>query len=124
MMFSSYLDKLIALFLGSFFFSFFFRCSFLTSSLGLDWSLSIFFTVRLLLRAQEYPSYTKMREEREEFRKTLVSLIMSKENGDKADENDTFPNSQERQLLRYYYYIKHGINTSHIAPMTKRMLNK
>lgn len=123
MFFSSYLNKLIALFLGSLYVSFFFRCSFLPSFLGLDLSLSIF-AIRLLLRAQEYPSYTKMREEREEFRKTLVSLIMSKENGDKADENDTFPNSQERQLLRYYYYIKHGINTSHIAPMTKRMLNK
>lgn len=64
-----------------------------------------------------------MRAEREEFRKTLVSLIMSKESGDDKTD-DTFPNSQERQLLRYYYYIKHGIDTSHIAPMTTRMLNK
>lgn len=71
---------------------------------------------------EEFPSYTKMREEREEFRKALVSIIMAKDTEDKMD--DTFPNSQERQLLRYYYYIKHGIDTSHIAPMTKRMLNK
>lgn len=63
-----------------------------------------------------------MRAEREEFRKTLVSLIMSKETETGTD--DTFPNAQERQLLRYYYYIKHGIDTSHIAPMTQRMLNK
>ncbi|XP_031619236.1 LOW QUALITY PROTEIN: dynein heavy chain 7, axonemal [Contarinia nasturtii] len=73
-------------------------------------------------RKRKFPSYTKMREEREEFRKTLISLIVAKENEDKTD--DTFPNSQERQLLRYYYYIKHGIDTNHIAPMTKRMLNK
>lgn len=71
---------------------------------------------------KEFPSYTKMREEREQFRKTLITLIMAKDSEDKTD--DTFPNSQERQLLRYYYYIKHGIDTSHIAPMTKRMLNK
>lgn len=121
MFFSSYLNKLIALFLCSFH-SFFGVRFILLSSVWI--CLFLFCAIRLLLRAQEYPSYTKMREEREEFRKTLVSLIMSKENGDKADENDTFPNSQERQLLRYYYYIKHGINTSHIAPMTKRMLNK
>lgn len=63
-----------------------------------------------------------MRKEREEFRKTLVSLIITKQGEDKDD--STFPNAEERQLLRYYYYIKHGIDTSHIAPMTKRVLNK
>lgn len=61
-----------------------------------------------------------MRAEREEFRKTLVSLIVAKE----TDSDDTFPNAKERELLRYYYYIKHGIDTSHIAPMTNRILNK
>lgn len=64
-----------------------------------------------------------MREEREEFRKTLVSIIVAKEIEDPTAD-DTFPNAKERQLLRYYYYIKHGIDTNHIAPMTKRMLNK
>lgn len=63
-----------------------------------------------------------MRQEREEFRKTLVSLIVAKETEDLND--DTFPNAKERQLLRYYYYIRNGIDTNHIAPMTKRMLNK
>lgn len=63
-----------------------------------------------------------MRKEREEFRKTLISLIIVKDN--ENDDEKTFPNAQERQLLRYYYYIKNGIDTSHIAPMTKRVLNK
>lgn len=63
-----------------------------------------------------------MRQEREEFRKTLVSIIVAKETEDPND--DTFPNVKERQLLRYYYYIKHGIDSNHIATMTKRMLNK
>lgn len=64
-----------------------------------------------------------MRAEREEFRKTLVSLIVAKET-DNDSNDDTFPNAKERELLRYYYYIKHGIDTSHIAPMTNRILNK
>lgn len=63
-----------------------------------------------------------MRLEREEYRKTLISIIMTKNNEDSSD--NTFPNAEERQLLNYYYYIKHGINTNHIAPMTKSMLNK
>lgn len=69
---------------------------------------------------KEFPSYTKMRAEREEFRKTLVSLIVAKG----TDNDNTFPNAKERELMRYYYYIKHGIDTSHIAPMTKRILNR
>lgn len=63
-----------------------------------------------------------MRKEREEFRKCLVSLIMSKPNEDRND--NSFPNAEEKQLLRYYYYIKHGIDTAHVAPMDKRILNK
>lgn len=66
--------------------------------------------------------YTEMRKEREEFRKTLVHLIMARENEDAND--SSFPNAKERQLLRYYYYIKHGIDADHVAPMSNRVLNK
>lgn len=59
--------------------------------------------------------------EREKYRQTLVSIIMSKD----VDEDETvFLNAKERQLLNYYHYIKHGIDTNHIAPMTKRIQNK
>lgn len=84
-----------------------------------DYSIFLI-SIVCLLTYKEFPSYTKMRAEREEFRKMLVSAIVSKE----TDTDDTFPNAKERELLRYYYYIKHGIDTSHIAPMTKRILNK
>lgn len=69
----------------------------------------------------DFPSYTKMRLEREKYRQTLVSLIMS---ADVDEDESIFLNAKERQLLNYYHYIKHGIDTTHIAPMTKRMLNK
>lgn len=63
-----------------------------------------------------------MRKDREEFRKLLVSLIMAKENEDPNDE--TFPNRKERELLRYSYYIQHGIDTVHVAQMDKRVYQR
>lgn len=62
-----------------------------------------------------------MRQEREEFRKSIVKLII----GEDADLNDViFPNSNERQLLRYYQYIAHGIDACHVAPISKRILKR
>lgn len=62
-------------------------------------------------------SYTALRKEREEFRRRLVQLIVKK------DEEETgtnlFPTADEMELLRYYYYINHGIDTIHIAPIEK-----
>lgn len=63
-----------------------------------------------------------MRKDREEFRKLLVSLIMAKETEDSNDK--TFPNIKERELLRYSYYIQHGIDTVHVAQMDKRVYNR
>lgn len=63
-----------------------------------------------------------MRRDREEFRKLLVSLIMGKEDEDPTD--NTFPNKKERELLRYSYYIQHGIDTVHVAQMEKRVYNR
>lgn len=64
----------------------------------------------------------KMRKEREEFRKAIATEILSNEN--ETDDDNHFPNSKERQLLRYYRYISHGINACHIAPISKRVLKK
>lgn len=49
-----------------------------------------------------------MRKEREEFRKKLVSLIISSEE-EIARDDGSFPDAQEKEIMRYYYYIKHGI---------------
>jgi dynein heavy chain, axonemal len=68
-------------------------------------------------------SYTVVRREREEFRKKLVGLIISSE-GEIARDDGSFPDAQEKEIMRYYYYIKHGIDTVHVAPLDKRVLNR
>lgn len=62
--------------------------------------------------------YTQLRKEREEFRKRLVDLIIKKD-----DNRDAIPNAAEKEILRYYYYIHHGIDTVHVAPMEESWLN-
>lgn len=63
-----------------------------------------------------------MRQDREEFRKKLITLIMAKDNENPND--DTFPNCKERELIRYSYYIQHGIDTVHVAQMDTRVYNR
>ncbi|XP_006878990.1 PREDICTED: dynein heavy chain 7, axonemal [Elephantulus edwardii] len=72
------------------------------------------------------PSTSKSRgkalhKERENFRSALVNVIMQQD-----DVLDTSPSEMaiskatsaiEKDILRYYYYIHHGIDTDHIAPM-------
>ncbi|XP_026981187.1 dynein axonemal heavy chain 7 [Sagmatias obliquidens] len=62
-------------------------------------------------------------KERENFRSTLVNVIMQQDavlDSATLDES-TLPklttSAIERDILRYYYYIHHGIDTDHIAPM-------
>lgn len=57
------------------------------------------------------------------FRKRLIDLIISKDE-EYSNDDDTFPNAHERQTMRYYYYIKHGIDTAHVAPIDQRVLNR
>uniref|UniRef100_A0A1B0F9M2 AAA+ ATPase domain-containing protein n=1 Tax=Glossina morsitans morsitans TaxID=37546 RepID=A0A1B0F9M2_GLOMM len=71
-------------------------------------------------------SYMQMRLERENFRKKLVELIACNDAEDMVpsamDLEAEFPNDEEKEILRYYYYIKHGIDTIHVAPMSKKVL--
>uniref|UniRef100_A0A1A9WZY9 Dynein heavy chain 7, axonemal n=1 Tax=Glossina brevipalpis TaxID=37001 RepID=A0A1A9WZY9_9MUSC len=73
-------------------------------------------------------SYMQMRLERENFRKKLVELIARPEPEEMEpggiDLEADFPNTEEKEILRYYYYIKHGIDTIHVAPMSKRVLSR
>lgn len=71
----------------------------------------------------EVKSYSIVRKEREEFRKKLVGLIISSEE-EIARDDGSFPDAQEKEIMRYYYYIKHGIDTVHVAPLDKRVLNR
>ncbi|ELK27728.1 Dynein heavy chain 7, axonemal [Myotis davidii] len=62
-------------------------------------------------------------KERENFRSTLVNVIMQQDalSDVPAPEESAFPkmttSAIEKDILRYYYYIHHGIDTDHIAPM-------
>lgn len=69
----------------------------------------------------EAHSYMDMRRQREEFRKKLVALIVSQADTD-TDPASEFPSEEEREILRYYYYIKHGIDTIHVSPMDPKVL--
>uniref|UniRef100_A0A1I8NRQ4 Uncharacterized protein n=1 Tax=Stomoxys calcitrans TaxID=35570 RepID=A0A1I8NRQ4_STOCA len=88
-------------------------------------------------KKERRPSYMQMRLERENFRKKLVELIARKDDEDDVVDVDEqggnanacaaameleadFPNKQEKEVLRYYYYIKHGIDTIHVSPMSKK----
>ncbi|KAL7044814.1 hypothetical protein ACKWTF_002067 [Chironomus riparius] len=68
-------------------------------------------------------SYTIVRKEREEFRKKLVNLIISSEE-EIARDDGSFPDAKEKEIMRYYYYIKHGIDTVHVAPLDKKVLTR
>ncbi|XP_068400851.1 dynein axonemal heavy chain 7 isoform X4 [Eschrichtius robustus] len=62
-------------------------------------------------------------KERENFRSTLVNVIMQQDavlDSATLDES-TLPklttSAIEKDILRYYYYIHHGIDMDHVAPM-------
>lgn len=65
-----------------------------------------------------------MRLRREEFRKKLVALILTDGRDDADADDDEFPNASERRVLKYYHYIRHGIDTVHVAPMHKKIISK
>ncbi|XP_037882003.1 dynein heavy chain 7, axonemal-like [Glossina fuscipes] len=79
-------------------------------------------------RKEKRGSYMQMRLERENFRKKLVELIACDDAKDMepnaTDLDAEFPNTEEKEILRYYYYIKHGIDTIHVAPMSKKVLTR
>ncbi|XP_060516742.1 dynein axonemal heavy chain 7 [Cylas formicarius] len=71
-------------------------------------------------RLNKLKSYTALRKQREEFRQRLISLITN----DREVDYDDLPSVQEKEMLRYYYYVKHGVDTVHVAPLDDIMLNR
>ncbi|CAH1130366.1 unnamed protein product [Ceutorhynchus assimilis] len=67
-------------------------------------------------------SYTALRKQREEFRQRLVNLITNVH--DESMDFDHIPSAQEKEMLRYYYYVKHGVDTVHVAPLDEKVLNR
>lgn len=75
-------------------------------------------------KAKASSNYMTMRMEREHFRRKLIELIINMDAEDKEDESSDFgfPDQNEREILRYYYYIKHGIDTIHVSTISKKTL--
>lgn len=64
-------------------------------------------------------SFTAMRKAREAFREKLVKLICQNQPG---EDGDIIPTGEEKNMLRYYYYLKYGIDTIHVAPLDNKIL--
>lgn len=63
-----------------------------------------------------------MRKQREDFRGRLVKLLITKEDAMDIDSKDAIT-AEEKETLRYYYYIRHGVDTVHVAPLDQGTLN-
>ncbi|XP_041972117.1 dynein axonemal heavy chain 7 isoform X2 [Aricia agestis] len=70
-------------------------------------------------RSSVMQSFTAMRKAREDFRAKLMNLICQSEPG---EDGDCIPTGEEKNLLRYYYYIKYGIDTIHVAPLDNKII--
>ncbi|KAF5288992.1 hypothetical protein FQA39_LY03871 [Lamprigera yunnana] len=68
-------------------------------------------------------SYTALRKRREDFRKGLVDLLINKEEEMDVGAEEV-PIYGDKEMLRYYYYIRHGVDTIHAAPLEQKLLNK
>lgn len=68
--------------------------------------------------------FTQYRLSREEFRSKLVKLIVGKKDDVKIDVGCEELTEQEKEILRYYYYITYGIDNIHISPMDENILKK
>ncbi|XP_052236951.1 dynein axonemal heavy chain 7-like isoform X2 [Dreissena polymorpha] len=72
--------------------------------------------------------FQQPKKDRENFRKSLVDIIMQEEGVQQTNmasatgelqplSRTGSPTAAEKDILRYYYYIHHGIDTEHVAPM-------
>lgn len=66
-------------------------------------------------------SFTAMRKAREEFRAKLMNLICQSTPGEDGDA-DAIPSAEEKNMLRYYYYVRYGIDTIHVAPLDNKII--
>ncbi|XP_047042351.1 dynein axonemal heavy chain 7 [Helicoverpa zea] len=66
-------------------------------------------------------SFTAMRKAREEFRLKLVNLICQIDTED-DQEPLAMPSGEEQNVLRYYYYLRYGIDTIHVAPLDNKII--
>ncbi|XP_045510942.1 dynein axonemal heavy chain 7 [Colias croceus] len=70
-------------------------------------------------RSSVMQSFTAMRKAREEFRAKLMNLICQSSPG---EDGDSIPSAEEKNMLRYYYYVRYGIDTIHVAPLDNKII--
>ncbi|XP_028155786.1 dynein heavy chain 7, axonemal [Ostrinia furnacalis] len=70
-------------------------------------------------RSSVMQSFTAMRKAREEFRAKLMKLICQSAPG---EDGDSIPSGEEKNMLRYYYYLRYGIDTIHVAPLDNKII--
>ncbi|KAL7881400.1 hypothetical protein AOLI_G00082480 [Acnodon oligacanthus] len=77
-----------------------------------------------LAKSSRHGGSVKLKKDREQFRRALVSIIMQQESDTgKIFTGDSSPptcgplTSAEKCILRYNYYIRHGIDIEDVAPM-------
>eukprot|EP00058_Branchiostoma_floridae_P012957 XP_002598445.1 hypothetical protein BRAFLDRAFT_83261 [Branchiostoma floridae] len=82
---------------------------------------------------QKQASFSHPRKDRESFRQALVNIIMQADTPPSRPASASMelppvdrpgsPTAAEKDILRYYYYIHHGIDTDHVAPMEDSWLD-
>lgn len=53
----------------------------------------------------------------------MVNLIVSTDGEHEINPHE-IPSAEEREMLRYYYYVKHGVDTVHVAPLDEKVLSR
>ncbi|XP_073489206.1 dynein axonemal heavy chain 7 isoform X1 [Aquarana catesbeiana] len=69
-------------------------------------------------------SYSNPKKHREDFRRSLVDIIKKDAFSDFQVDQTTsaLTSALDKDLLKYNYYISHGIDTEHVAPMEESWL--
>ncbi|XP_025831878.1 dynein heavy chain 7, axonemal-like [Agrilus planipennis] len=79
---------------------------------------------KIAARKEKMKHYTILRKRREEFRQKLVELINKQEEDNMEVDPEEVPTPEEREILRYYYYIRYGVDTIHVAPIDEKVLEE
>lgn len=66
-------------------------------------------------------NFTALKKAREQFRAKLMDLICQSPPGEDRDE---FPSGEEKNMLRYYYYLRYGIDSIHVAPLDQKIIKR
>lgn len=66
--------------------------------------------------------YTALRKRREEFREKVVRIVSAADDNVDTCPEETWVTEDEQELLRYYYYILHGIDDVHVGPIDVKVM--